>query len=271
MGGPSPSYALRTMPQLADTASPITPKPTVLPASPARSLKIGRRRSPLSALHVPTLPSIFDGTSAISSGSAALALPDVAAKVWEVFLRTSGGHRLVFSPNHSEVTIGRKLNVGVVFSGAPASGMEYLLTGLYTYLFDWNTGSRLYAFQYGPQGLVTGDSVEITESKLVKMQEKLGPSAVGCGSKRLRAEDFPAIQKVCEKLSLDGLVVAGENRNSTDIAHLAEYFVANGVRTKVVVVTKRNGASRDAGVEVQSEGPICCGKENRAAPFLFFR
>eukprot|EP00906_Rhabdomonas_costata_P027561 RCo039118 len=239
------------MPQLADSSSPaVIAKPTVLPASPIRSLKLGKRRSPLSALHLPTLPSIFDGTFAIVCGSTALALSEVASKVRETFPHTSGGSRLVFEPNHSEVTIGRKLNVGVVFSGGPAPGMEYLLTGLYTYLFDWNTGSKLYAFQHGPQGLVSGDSMEVTEVKLVKMQEKLGPSAVGCGSRRLRAEDFPAVRKVCEKLALDGLVVAGGNRNNTDVAYLAEYFAANEVQTKVVAVAKRNEGSREAGVEM---------------------
>eukprot|EP00906_Rhabdomonas_costata_P021695 RCo031468 len=229
--------------------SPVQYSP-ISPLSRPRDLRCGEAHSSFSELRVPPRPKVFQGTFQLTKGPIVSAAPSAAKLVKATFPNSFAGHVLQFEPNRSAVTMGRRMSVGVVFAGGPIPGLEYLLIGLYAYLHDWNSKSELYAFQNGLPGLVAGKYVLVTETSLVQMQSRVGPTVVGAGPGRIGPEDFEKIQASCVELGLDGLIVVGNPSHCTHAARLAEHFIVNKVKTAVVVVAKRYEGVRSRGVEM---------------------
>ena len=60
---------------------------------------------------------------------------------------------------------------------------------------------------------------------------------LGRSADKLRFKnDQEKTKQICEKLSLDGLVMVGASHSYTDAAYLSNYFIENNVKTRVITV-----------------------------------
>lgn len=128
------------------------------------------------------------------------------------------------------------MNVGVVFCGRQTPGGHDVIAGLFDAL---PAGSKLYGFVGGALGLKAGHAVEITAEILQNYRGQGGFDLLGRSVDKIKhtAEEHAAVAAVCKQLALDGLLLMGGPRTSTDAAYLAEALLAQGeVRTAVVTV-----------------------------------
>ncbi len=125
--------------------------------------------------------------------------------------------------------------VGVVFCGPPASGGHNVIAGLHD--FFKGTNSRVLGFVGGTRGLFNGDHVEITDDILASYRNQGGVDLLGrTVDSILTIDEMSKVCHTCDILKLDGLVLIGGNRTSTDAAYLSEKFKVGGVQTAVVTV-----------------------------------
>lgn len=131
------------------------------------------------------------------------------------------------------------LKIGVVFSGGPAAGGHNVIVGLFDAIQKMAAGSILVGFQEGPQGIIEGKTIVITAKLLENYRNQGGFDLLGSG--RVKIETDVQLQSslaVVQKLGLDGLVIVGGDDSNTNAAVLAEYFTANGCKTRVIGVPK---------------------------------
>eukprot|EP01103_Thecamoeba_quadrilineata_P014831 TRINITY_DN4520_c0_g1_i1.p1 TRINITY_DN4520_c0_g1~~TRINITY_DN4520_c0_g1_i1.p1 ORF type:complete len:535 (-),score=102.28 TRINITY_DN4520_c0_g1_i1:174-1778(-) len=147
---------------------------------------------------------------------------------------------------------GAPLKVGVVLSGGPAPGGHNVISGIFDYLKSRNTQSQLFGFLGGPKGVIKGKFIEISETLLAKYRNQGGFDIIGTGRDKIETpEDFKSSLQVCSNLQLDGLVVVGGDDSNTNAALLAEYFLTNKIKTKVIGTPKTiDGDLKSKQVEV---------------------
>lgn len=139
-----------------------------------------------------------------------------------------------------EGTLGEKkslspLKVGAVFSGGPAAGGHNVLAGL----FDALEGGRLIGFLGGPQGIVSGSYKELSREDIDNYRNLGGFDLLGSGRTKIETkEQMQSALETCQKLDLDGLVIIGGDDSNTNAAMLAEFFLSNNCKTKVIGVPK---------------------------------
>lgn len=133
----------------------------------------------------------------------------------------------------------KKLHVAVVFSGGQAPGGHNVIAGIYDALQSLNSESKLIGFLHGPEGILKGEYIDISENVLSRYRNQGGFDLIGSGRTKIEtAEQFAAACKVVASLKLDGLVIIGGDDSNTNAAFLAEYFMKQGIGTKVVGVPK---------------------------------
>ena len=123
------------------------------------------------------------------------------------------------------------LKIGVFFSGGQASGGHNVIAGLF------DAGATLIGFLNGPDGLIKNKFIEVKEIDSVRNQG--GFDFLGSGRTKIETqEQMAASLKAVLHHRLDGLCVIGGDDSNTNAAHLAEYFLEKGCKTKVVGVPK---------------------------------
>lgn len=131
------------------------------------------------------------------------------------------------------------LKVGVVFSGGQASGGHNVITGLFDALKKMNPATVLLGFKNGPQGIVEGKYVELTEGVLQNYRNQGGFDLIGSGRTKIETpEQFESVDRVVRQLDLDGLVIIGGDDSNTNAGILAEFFAGRGRKIRVVGVPK---------------------------------
>ncbi len=145
----------------------------------------------------------------------------------------------------------RPLRVGAVFSGGQAAGGHNVLSGLYDALKQFHSESRLFGFLNGPGGLIKGEYEEITEERINRYRNLGGFDMIGSGRTKIETSDqFQKSEKVIRDADLDGLVIIGGDDSNTNAALLAEYFLEQGVKTRVIGVPKTiDGDLKNADIE----------------------
>lgn len=142
------------------------------------------------------------------------------------------------------------MNIGVVFCGRQTPGGHDILAGVYDAL---PAGSKLYGFVDGTVGLLAGSAVELTAEILQNYRGQGGFDLLGRSVDRIRhtPAEHENVSQVCKKYQLDGLLLMGGPRTSTDAAYLAEYILRKGeINTAVVTVPLAfNGSIRSPFVE----------------------
>lgn len=130
----------------------------------------------------------------------------------------------------------QSLKIGVVFCGRQAPGMHNVVDGLLR--FAQNHGSvQLIGFTNGTLGFFKGEHVEITEENFKLFRNQGGCDFLGRSVDQIRTKDHRAHAKeTCTNMGLNGLVLVGATHTLTDAAHLTDYFLKEGVTTRVIGV-----------------------------------
>eukprot|EP00871_Galdieria_phlegrea_P002436 jgi/Galph1/3193/GphlegSOOS_G1824.1 len=197
--------------------------------------------------HPPILKGAFGWREGKSTDSA-----DDAEEIKKYFPNLYGQPPVFICPNRGgPVTIGKTLKIGVVLSGGPAPGGHNVISGLFDYLRNRNIDSVLYGFLNGPSGIVNAKYVTLDEEKIYPYRNQGGFHIIGSDRTKIETpEQFMKVDETVKKLDLDGLVVIGGDDSNTNAAILAEHFVANNTKTKVIGVPKTiDGDLRNAYVE----------------------
>lgn len=204
----------------------------------------------------PRMPAILKGLFSIEEGEATDCLADAEA-CKQFFPHSFGQPKVALIANHGQGVsplTGRKLRVGIVFSGGPAPGGHNVLTGLLDFLQRRNVSSELVGFLAGPGGLVRNDHTVITQAAIDHYRNLGGFHLLGTGRTKIEsAAQLAASLSTVQALGLDGLVIVGGDDSNTNAAILAEYFLANGCRTGVVGVPKTiDGDLRCAAADLET-------------------
>lgn len=157
-----------------------------------------------------------------------------------------------FSHGAASVRRQQLLKIGVVLSGGQAPGGHNVIAGLFDAMKQLHPDSRLLGFCDGPNGILTNQTIEITEELLASFRNQGGFDLLGSGRTKIStAEQFAAAMKTAEELGLNGLVIVGGDDSNTNAALLAEYFLAEGCTTRVVGVPKTiDGDVKNALIEI---------------------
>lgn len=157
----------------------------------------------------------------------------------KIFPKTYGQEFVEFSKKENSLKETAAKKVGVVLSGGQAPGGHNVIAGLYDALIALHPESQLYGFIGGPGGIVSNEFKEITSEYLRLYRNQGGFDIIGSGRTKIETqEQFAAALETAKDLNLDGLVIIGGDDSNTNAAMLAEYFLANACKTKVVGVPK---------------------------------
>ena len=127
------------------------------------------------------------------------------------------------------------LNIGVILSGGQAPGGHNVISGLFDAIKEGNTKSQLFGFMNGPDGLLTGNMIKITNELLSNYRNTGGFDIIGSGRTKIETpEQFAQVLKTCQSHKLNALVIIGGDDSNTNAALLAEYFVQNNSNITVV-------------------------------------
>jgi diphosphate-dependent phosphofructokinase len=133
----------------------------------------------------------------------------------------------------------KALKVGVVFSGGQAAGGHNVISGLFDSILELNDEGKLFGFLNGPNGIVNGKYIEITDSIISEYRNQGGFDLIGSGRDKIESEQhLIASLTTANQLNLDGLVIIGGDDSNTNAAILAEYFLEHNCNTKVIGIPK---------------------------------
>jgi diphosphate-dependent phosphofructokinase len=130
------------------------------------------------------------------------------------------------------------LRVGIVFSGGQAPGGNNVISGVFDALQSLSDQNILIGFLGGPAGLIEGRSKVLTAEILENYRNLGGFDLLGSDRTKLEAQTQATVLRNVQALDLDGLIIIGGDDSNTNAAFLAEYFVAQGVKTRVIGVPK---------------------------------
>ena len=144
------------------------------------------------------------------------------------------------------------LKVGVVFSGGPAAGGHNVIAALFDGLKKVAPKSKLIGFLDGPGGIVQNQWIAIGEGQIKRYRNQGGFDLIGSGRVKIETdEQLRSTLKTMQEHRLDGLVIIGGDDSNTNAAILAEYFLKEGCKTRVIGVPKTiDGDLRSRDIEI---------------------
>lgn len=175
------------------------------------------------------------------------------------FTHTFGRPEIMLKPGHV-CRVPAPLRVGVVLSGGQAPGGHNVIAGLFDALQRLHPQSALIGFSGGPSGVIHGKYEQLTASLINRYRNLGGFDIIGSGRTKIEQQDhLHASLKVCHTLNLDGLVFIGGDDSNTNAALLAEFFEAQGCRTRVIGVPKTiDGDLKNEKIEISFGHDTAC-------------
>ncbi|CCB91524.1 pyrophosphate--fructose 6-phosphate 1-phosphotransferase subunit beta [Waddlia chondrophila 2032/99] len=186
--------------------------------------------------YIPKLPAILHDLRKLKTVNLKNS-PGKASEISDFFPLTIGQTALTFTidQDHEKTP----LKVGVVLSGGQAAGGHNVITGLFDALKELHSKSQLFGFLNGPSGIVNNQTIELTEEILHSYRNQGGFDLIGAGRTKIETnEQFQGTLHTVKALDLDGIVIIGGDDSNTNAALLAEFFMKEGVRTRVIGVPK---------------------------------
>lgn len=151
-----------------------------------------------------------------------------------LFPNTYGMKEVTFKKGKSSAK-DSTLRVGVILSGGQAPGGHNVITGLYDALKKTNKDNELFGFKNGPSGLLDDDYIVFTDEYIDSYRNTGGFDIIGSGRTKLETvEQFAIAEKVCQKHSINAVVIIGGDDSNTNAAVLAEYFAAHKCGIQVI-------------------------------------
>jgi pyrophosphate--fructose-6-phosphate 1-phosphotransferase len=174
----------------------------------------------------------------IKEGGPTSAVADVE-KIKELFPNTFGQPIAEFKLEGAQPKTFAPMNVGVVLSGGQAAGGHNCICGIFDYLNQYATGSKVYGFLGGPKA-ICDSKVKLLDKEFVDQYRNMGGfDMLGSGRDKIETpEQFQAARNTAFHLDLDGIVVIGGDDSNTNAAVLGENFLANGMKTRVIGLPK---------------------------------
>ncbi len=188
----------------------------------------------------PLVPNILKDLFSVTLVKGAATCPEKdVEELKKLFPHTFGQPVIAGKVNDKKSSTSHSLQVGVVFSGGQAAGGHNVICGLLDALKALNKESTLFGFLEGPGGIVAGKYKEISLEVLSAYRNQGGFDLIGSGRTKIETrEQLEAARKTCNDLKLDGLVIIGGDDSNTNAAILAEFFLQNDCKTRVIGVPK---------------------------------
>ena len=148
----------------------------------------------------------------------------------------------------------RQRRIGVVFSGGPAPGGHNVIAGLFDAIKRANADSRLFGFLLGPDGIIEGESVELTRETIDTYRNLGGFTMIRTGRAKIDTPEKMALaRQACRALGLDALVIIGGDDSNTNAAFLAQALFRDNIQ--VIGVPK----TIDGDIQVRDRnGQVLC-------------
>jgi diphosphate-dependent phosphofructokinase len=142
--------------------------------------------------------------------------------------------RVVPELSSSETVLKEKSRIrkiGIVFSGGPAPGGHNVIAGIYDAAKRANPQSRIYGFLVGPDGIIEGEFVELTDELVDNYRNLGGFTMIKTGRTKIDTPEKMALSKeTILSMGLDALVVVGGDDSNTNAAFLAQALFNDGVQ-----------------------------------------
>ncbi len=133
----------------------------------------------------------------------------------------------------------KPLNIGVVFSGGPASGGHNVIAGIYDALKKLHKDNRLFGFLNGPSGIVSGNYSELSGEIIDEYRNCGGFDMIGTGRTKIESEEqLQHSEQSVRELHLHALIIIGGDDSNTNAAFLADYFIRHNTPVSVIGIPK---------------------------------
>lgn len=148
----------------------------------------------------------------------------------------------------------RLRRIGIVFSGGPAPGGHNVIAGLYDAAKRANPASRIFGFLIGPDGIMEGEYIELTDDLVNSYRNLGGFTMIKTGRAKIdTAQKMALARDTILALELDALVVVGGDDSNTNAAFLAQALYTD--RVQIIGVPK----TIDGDIQVRdSVGNVLC-------------
>ena len=148
----------------------------------------------------------------------------------------------------------RPRRIGIVFSGGPAPGGHNVIAGLFDAAKKANPQTRLFGFLMGPDGIINGDTTELTQELVDRYRNVGGFTMIKTGRTKIdNRQKMDLSRETCQSLGLDALVVVGGDDSNTNAAFLAQEMFDDGIQ--VIGVPK----TIDGDIQVRdANGRVLC-------------
>lgn len=207
---------------------------------------------------LPVLPLVLRDLAEVRLEPTSSQQPPLDGKIQALFPLTSGQPLLIGKKGNKRSL--KPLRVGAVFSGGQAAGGHNVITGIYDSLKQLSPHSRVFGFLGGPDGIIQGNSKELSAEMIASYRNQGGFDMIGSGRTKIETEEqLKATLAVVQEMQLDGLVIIGGDDSNTNAAVLAEYFKKNNCSTKVIGVPKTiDGDLKNAHVAISFGFDTAC-------------
>ncbi|MBU0993103.1 MAG: 6-phosphofructokinase [Proteobacteria bacterium] len=148
----------------------------------------------------------------------------------------------------------KERRIGIVFSGGPAPGGHNVIAGLFDAAKAANPRNKIFGFLQGPDGIIEGQAIEISERLINANRNKGGFSMIKTGRTKIDSKEKLALSReTCRKLNIDALIIVGGDDSNTNAAFLAQELFDD--RIQVIGVPK----TIDGDIQVKdSNGTMLC-------------
>ncbi|CAD8107582.1 unnamed protein product [Paramecium sonneborni] len=129
----------------------------------------------------------------------------------------------------------KPLRIAITLNGRQSPGANCIIRGLLALCEQ--SGSTLYGFIGGTQGLFKQEFIEINQNSLQYYINQGGYHYLGRTADKMRTvQELQKVKETCNSLQLDGLVVVGASHTLTDCLIVANYLLQENIKTRVIGV-----------------------------------
>lgn len=152
------------------------------------------------------------------------------------------------------------INIGVMFSGGPASGGHNVIWGLFDGLHRLGADNKLFGFLAGPGGFLRGEAKLVDQKMIDQFKNQGGFHMLGSSRDKIETNEQVLQAVSCvKKYELDALVFIGGDDTNTNAYILGKEFQTLGVECGVIGIPKTiDGDLRGKNLEISFGFDTAC-------------